>query len=91
MTRVLKCTALNYSERRQFGRVHHLETLHPSIGKQEIMNEVVLAVLKVLTSMSTICVYLSPSVNMVRCHKNQSMGATQFIPFVCMFGNSHLW
>lgn len=55
------------------------------------MNQLVFAVLKVLTSISTICVYLSPSINMVRCYKNQSMGATQLIPFVCMFGNAHLW
>lgn len=55
------------------------------------MPSALLSILNVLTSLSSVCMYLSPTVSMKHMIKAKATGDTQLIPLVCMFGNCHLW
>lgn len=53
------------------------------------MNDVVFVVLKVLLTVSSLCIYLSPVPIMRRMVSARSTGETQLLPFVCMLVNSY--
>lgn len=55
------------------------------------MNHTALLVLKSITSIWSIGLYLSPAPAVYRIHKAESTGQTQLIPFVTMFCNYHIW
>lgn len=55
------------------------------------MNHTALLVLKTITSIWSIGLYLSPAPAVYRIHKAKSTGETQLIPFVTMFCNYHIW
>lgn len=54
------------------------------------MNPVLLSILKVLTSLSSVGIYMSPIPSMKRVHQTKSTGEMQLLPLVGMFCNYHL-
>lgn len=55
------------------------------------MDPALLTVLKVLTSLLSILLYLSPIPMMRRVHRAKQVGETQLLPLVGMFVNCFSW
>lgn len=55
------------------------------------MNHAVLIALKTVTTLWSFGMYLSPAPTVYRIHKAQATGEIQFVPFVVMFCNYHVW
>lgn len=50
-----------------------------------------LTILKVICSLVSVCLYLSPSVRLRRVINAKTTGETPLLPLVCMFCNYHTW
>lgn len=50
-----------------------------------------ITVLKVVCSLISICLYLSPMIRMRHVIRDQTTGETPLLPLVCMFCNYHCW
>lgn len=55
------------------------------------MTDAALTVLKVVCSLISICLYLSPIPRLRQVIRNQHTGETPLLPLVCMFCNYHCW
>lgn len=75
-------------------RSHHLglsSLLHSLLIVLTTMNPSALVVLKTITSVWSIGLYLSPAPTVYRIYKTKATGETQLIPFVTMICNYYLW